>query len=990
MKRTLLFPGLSLLFLILLNSARVGAQVTVTSSDSLSCTTSCTVLTAHLTGDAPTNSGITIDDIYSVSHPIGFPFNFYGTNYTDVVIGPNGTLCFDLTLAGAYDPWPITAVLLGNPSKYNNICGPWCDIDISIAGGGTITYSLTGIAPYRKYIVTFCNDAMYSCTTQRTSTQIILYETTNIIECHIATKPVCAGWNSGRAIIGVQNATGTAATVAPGRDFPAVYTCTNEAWRFTPNATASAYSVASILYAPVPYATSLIHWYTNTGTYLGTGLTQTVCPTVTTTYRAGALGCADTSFGYYTVTPSPSFTISPTFTNPTLCEACDGTITLSGFTAGMSDTVTYELGGVPQPTVIATASGAGTIVLTGLCAGTYGNFVGRQGACSSLPAGPVTLVHPGISISSVDVGNPSVCGACNGSLTINGLYPSHPFTINYNFNGVAQAPVGGTTNSTGSITLTGLCEGVYDNIVASFNTCITPPVGPYTLTGPPPPPGIILNVVNPSECGFCNGSITLKSVIPFSSDTVRYSFNSVVQPPIITSALGDSSIYLPGLCAGTYSGITVKIGNCVTTILGTATLTAPPLAAAFDTTFRLGCSGDTVFFHNHSTSAGPLFYVWNFGDGSSDTSTNPYHVYPAGSYTVNLLATNHYCSDSLKMMFTLGHPIEAVFVNTPAIVCQHDPVAFANTSTGATKYLWSYGNGKGDTASNPNYVYNNTGIYKTMLIASNSIPCFDTAYSLVEVDSISGIDLKLTDSVLCAGTYITLTALYSSIGNTGVTWNFGDGDSIKNVNPVYHAFVTQGVYTVTVNAHFRACRDTGRTRTVTVFQQPIIDIGRDTSICKGNNAITLADLNNAGNPLASWLWSTGQRSKSISINAPGVYHATVSINNCKATDSIEVANDCYIDIPNAFTPNGDGINDYFLPRQLLARGLTMFKMNIYNRWGQLIFESTTLDGSGWDGRLNGVEQPVGVYVYSIDVAFKECDTYEVAGHRLSVFLRSLK
>lgn len=972
MTRKFYFLGFALVVLSLLNSFSARSQVTVASSDSLSCTVPCTVLTANLVGDAPTNSGISIDDIYSVVHPIGFPFNFYGTTYTDVVIGPNGTLCFDLTLAGAYDPWPITAVLLGNPSKRNNICGPWCDIDISIPGGGTITYSLTGIAPFRKYIVTFCNDAMFSCTTQRTSTQIILYETTNIIETHIATKPVCATWNSGRAIIGVQNAAGTAATVAPGRDFPSVYTCTNEAWRFTPDATYASYAVASIAYAPVPYASSAIHWYNgNTGAYLGTGLTQTVCPTVTTTYRAGALGCADTSFGYYTVTPSPAFTITLSSTNPTLCEACDGTITLSGLTPGMIDTITYNLGGVPQPTVIATVTGAGTITITGLCQGTYDNFIGKQGVCESLPAGPVTLTHPGITISGVTQVPQSVCGACDGQLIIEGLYTGRIFTINYTFNGVAQAPFIATSSATGTITLSGLCEGVYGNIIASFGTCITPPVGPYTLAGPPPPPGIIVTSVNPTECGFCNGSITLKAVIPFSSDTVRYSFNSTPQTPIITSAMGDSTIYLPGLCEGTYSGFSVKIGNCVTNILGGVTLAAPPIDALFDTTFRLGCKGDTVFFHNHSTSAGPLFYVWNFGDGTSDTTTSPYHVYAAGTYTVNLLATNHYCSDSMKMTFTFGHPLDAIFVNTPAIVCQNEPVSFLNTSVGATGAAWSFGNGKFDTASNPAYTYVKTGVYTTRLVVSNTIPCYDTAYSVVEVDTISGIDMKLTDTVLCAGTYITLTGLFASLGNTGVTWNFGDGDSLKNVNPVYHAFGSQGVYTVSVNAHYRACRDTATTRTVTVFQQPSIDIGRDTSICKGSQAIVLSDKGNAGNPLASWLWSTGERSRSVSIVSPGIYHATVSINNCSSTDSIEIHNDCYIDIPNAFSPNGDGINDYFLPRQLLSRGLTGFTMSIYNRWGQVIFESTSLDGSGWDGRLNGMEQPVGVYVYVIDAQFKD-------------------
>jgi gliding motility-associated-like protein len=231
--------------------------------------------------------------------------------------------------------------------------------------------------------------------------------------------------------------------------------------------------------------------------------------------------------------------------------------------------------------------------------------------------------------------------------------------------------------------------------------------------------------------------------------------------------------------------------------------------------------------------------------------------------------------------------------------------------------------------------------------------------------------MEMTDTVLCAGTYITFTGLYAGLGNTGVTWSFGDGDSIKNVNPVYHAYGGQNVYTVTVTANYRACPSVSATRSVTVVPQPTISLGGDTAICKGSEAILLSDIYNATNPLASWLWSTGEVSKSIYIVAPGVYYATVTINNCSNTDSVYVANDCYVDIPNVFTPNGDGINDFFFPRSLLASGLTSFKMNIYNRWGQQIFESTSLDGSGWDGRLNGVQQPSGVYVYTIDVTFKD-------------------
>lgn len=967
----LLFRAALLALVMATGILRGYSQVTVTSSDSLSCTTTCTTLTATVTGDSPTPSGIAIDDIYSPVLPIGFHFNYYGTIYDSVVIGPNGTLCFDLTLAGAYDPWPITAVLLGNASKFNNICGPWCDIDISIPGGGTITYSLTGVAPYRKYVVTFCNDHMYSCTTQITSTQIILYETTNVIECHIATKPICSGWNGGHAIIGVQNATGTAATVAPGRDFPSVYTCTNEAWRFTPDATVSSYAVASIAYAPIPYASSAVYWYNdNTGAYLGTGTTMTVCPTVPTMYKAGALGCADTSFGYYLVTPAPTFTLSLTSINPSRCGDCDGSITVGGFLPGLPDTITYDKGGVPQTPIYAVASAAGTITISGLCSGTYSNFVGRQGTCASVPAGPITLTDPPMALMVTPVPQ-SICGACDGSLVLTGLYQSHPFTITYSYNGVPQPAVSTTSDATGSITLYGLCEGTYSSIMASFGTCSTTPTGPYPLNGPAPPAGSIVSFTHPTECGLCNGTIRLKQVVPYSSDTIFYTFNSVAQPPIVTTALGDSTIFLPGLCEGTYSGFSVKIGHCVTDILGTAVLDAPPLAAAFDTTFSLGCNGDTVFFHNHSTSTGPLYYVWDFGDGQTDTSRDPVHVYDTGTFTVRLLSTNHHCIDSAKMTFTLGHPLVAAFTRTPAIICQGDAVTFTNASVGATGYAWIFGNGATSTASDPNNAYNQHGTYQPMLVASNNIPCYDTAMAIVEVDTAGSVAIKVTDSVFCSGAYVTMQGLFTDNGNTGVTWIFDNADSVIGENPVKHAFNTEGVHSVRANVYYRACPDLTTKRDLAVFSKPSIDLGPDTTICKGSGAITLADRANAGNKAASWKWSTGVTGNNSVIVAPGTYYATVTVNGCSNTDSVKVANDCYVEIPNVFTPNGDGVNDYFFPRQLLTSGLVSFNMQVFNRWGQLLFETSSLDGAGWDGTYNGKPQPQGVYVYVIDAAFKD-------------------
>ena len=84
-----------------------------------------------------------------------------------------------------------------------------------------------------------------------------------------------------------------------------------------------------------------------------------------------------------------------------------------------------------------------------------------------------------------------------------------------------------------------------------------------------------------------------------------------------------------------------------------------------------------------------------------------------------------------------------------------------------------------------------------------------------------------------------------------------------------------------------------------------------------------------------------------------------------------MANDCYISFPNVFTPNGDGVNDYFFPRSYLTRGLVEFEMSIYNRWGEKIYETTNTEGLGWDGTYNNVKQPEGVFIYKISAKFKD-------------------
>lgn len=360
-------------------------------------------LHAEVTGGLiPTSSGITIDDGWSGVIPIGFTYNFYGVPYTSCIIGSNGCLGFNLGSAGAYNTWPIGATLAATTATdiRNVICGPWCDV--FIPAGGTIEYSTQGIAPNRNFAVTWCGTRMYSCTTEWLTTQIIIYETTGITETHIGHRTICStGWNGSHAIVGVKNAAGTVSTVAPGRDYPTVWVCTNEAWRFTPVA-GPTYTVSPTAYAPIPYASSAVYWYDSaTHAYLGSGPDLVVAPTVGTTYEAAVLGCNDTTKAYLHVLPPTGLTTGGlphisgiTFSNPDICGHCNGEIVLHGLKPHLIDSIFYAIGGIPQPIRVDSAALDSTIHLTGLCAATYNYFYVKVGDCPSNTVGPVTLTTP--------------------------------------------------------------------------------------------------------------------------------------------------------------------------------------------------------------------------------------------------------------------------------------------------------------------------------------------------------------------------------------------------------------------------------------------------------------------------------------------------------------------------------------------------------------------------------------------------------------------
>lgn len=412
-----------------------------------------------------------------------------------------------------------------------------------------------------------------------------------------------------------------------------------------------------------------------------------------------------------------------------------------------------------------------------------------------------------------------------------------------------------------------------------------------------------------------------------------------------------------------------------------------PPTALYSYSVGLGCKGDTVHFHNETINANQ--YLWRFGSANlTDTSTDVNHVYPeAGSYSVTLIAKNDHCTDSTMQLISLGHPLSADFSVSNDTICQGTQVHFTNhstvtaTSDPAADYQWDFGDASASNLLNPSFTYNHSGTYTVRLIVNDSIPCYDTATHVIIVDSISGLVVSVSDTPICKGDKIIFNAGYLDGGLVYSRWNFGDSpDTVMGQHEISHAYDQAGIFKVSLDNHYRVCPDTGLSFFVRVKDVPVMNIGSDTSLCLDGDPLVIKDLVNNGNPAATWLWSTGETTPSISITHPGHYWAKVTVDYCSATDDIEVKKDCYMDVPNSFTPNGDGTNDYFFPRQQLAEGVAGFHMTVFNRWGEKVFESTNPLGRGWDGKLNGKEQPVGVYIYLIDVIYKNGRTESYKGN----------
>lgn len=407
----------------------------------------------------------------------------------------------------------------------------------------------------------------------------------------------------------------------------------------------------------------------------------------------------------------------------------------------------------------------------------------------------------------------------------------------------------------------------------------------------------------------------------------------------------------------------------------------PAPLPAFTSSIKFGCAADTVAFVNTTTMGDSC--VWKFGDGTiltangpTDPNWNPTHYYTTqNQFDVWLVCynTSTGCMDSVTNKVNNLHPLVSKILVNRDTVCQGLQVDFRDSSIynyfQNHSFFWDFGDGDTTYTQDPAHIYKNVGVYKVMHVVTDFVPCSDTSYVYITVDSIGKMNFSFDDEDICQGQRVTFTGDYTTSGLKKLTWDFGDGYTVDNINPVSHVYDLSGAFDVKLSGKYRACPNIDSIYTINVRPYLPVNLGPDTTMCPNGPGIVIGDNINQNNPDAKWLWSTGDSSALITVRHPGIYTVRVTAHDCSSSDSVEIFKDCYIDIPNSFTPNNDGVNDYFLPRQLLSKSVAKFSMKIFDRWGEQVFKTESINGRGWDGKFNGKNQPVGVYVYMIDVTF---------------------
>jgi gliding motility-associated-like protein len=351
-------------------------------------------------------------------------------------------------------------------------------------------------------------------------------------------------------------------------------------------------------------------------------------------------------------------------------------------------------------------------------------------------------------------------------------------------------------------------------------------------------------------------------------------------------------------------------------------------------------------------------YTWSPSVGLNTTSEPVVTATPVNNTNYTVSVTNVYgCSNKDSVSINVIHPFTLQLAKEVSI-CSGNSTRLE--ASGGTGYQWINNIQGLDNATIPDPVAAPSNTTTYTVVATGEKQCFsDTAAIEVVVNPAPVVHLG-NDTSLCQGQSITLNAF-----NTNALYSWQDGSTSASI-----VVKNGGEYYVKVEMDHCIASDTIMIHQTAI---PYFTLGRDTSICNGEQYVLTPSLTVA----ASLLWQDGSGGSSFVVTKEGIYSLTAS-NQCGTyTDSIVISSRlCNILMPTGFTPNNDGLNDVFRVKYPFA--VKTFHMLVYNRWGEKVFETNHIN-DGWDGSFKGEPAIQGTYVWVISFVDNDNKTQQLTG-----------
>jgi gliding motility-associated-like protein len=303
-------------------------------------------------------------------------------------------------------------------------------------------------------------------------------------------------------------------------------------------------------------------------------------------------------------------------------------------------------------------------------------------------------------------------------------------------------------------------------------------------------------------------------------------------------------------------------------------------------------------------------------------------------------------------------PVPAFTVqNDPT--CDDVPILFLNNTFGNNTYNWTFGDGNTAQTTNASNIYQNTGSYTVWLTATNAVTgCLDSISQTLTILPSPEVGFTVSQTIACETVNLVFTDTINA-PNTDLYWQFGDGGiSYQNGNTDYQ-YDSTGCFDVslTVTATNGCVMSQTIDELVCVAENPIADFTVENPNLLVDDPTAVFINQTIGGQTYFWNFNDGSTSTAVNpihdFDEEGEYYVTMYATNeygCvdSANFTITVTEELVFYVPNTFTPNGDGANEEFIPVINDVIDPMSYKLLIFNRWGELIFESQNKD-YGWDG-----------------------------------------